>query len=102
MSKLIITCAMARYRYHGSHPFMSKARQAAKDRERRFLADHQHIPFLFGHTDDVAVAMRKRARDRMHTIHREQMFMRRYPPRPKVYRRPALRIKTTPVYRRRL
>ena len=90
---------MARYRYHGSHPFMSKARQEAVDRERRFLANHRNIPYLFGHTDDVAVAMRKRARDRMHTIAREQRYLRRYPPRP--YRRPPMRIKSKPVYRRR-
>jgi len=78
---------------------MSKARQEAVDRERRFLANHRNIPYLFGHTDDVAVAMRKRARDRMHTIAREQRYLRRYPPRP--YRRPPMRIKSKPVYRRR-
>jgi len=55
---------------------MSKARQAAVDRERRFLANNSRIPYLFGHTDHVAVAMRKRARDRMHTIAREQAYMR--------------------------
>ena len=67
---------MARHRYHGSHPFMSKARQEAVDRERRFLANHRSIPYLFGHTDDVAVHLRKRARDRMHTIVREQRYMK--------------------------
>ena len=73
---------MARYsyRYHGSHPFMSKARQAAVDRERRFLANNSRIPYLFGHTDDVAVAMRKRARDRMHTIVREQQYLKLHKP----------------------
>jgi hypothetical protein len=104
---------MARYRYHGSHPFMSKARQAAVDRERRFLANNRRVPYLFGHTDDVAVYLRKRARDRMHTIAREQAYMRtaqfgqfklnkyqrsktRYP---KYFQRKSmLRIKTTPVY----
>lgn len=58
---------------------MSKARQTAVDRERRFLANHRSIPYLFGHTDDVAVAMRKRARDRMHTIVREQAYLKQYP-----------------------
>jgi hypothetical protein len=78
---------MARYRYHGSHPFMSKARQAAVDRERRFLANNRRVPYLFGHTDDVAVYLRKRSRDRMHTIAREQQYMRRYPPSPAPSRR---------------
>ena len=67
---------MARYRYHGSHPFMSKARQQAVDRERYFLGNNQFVPHLFGHTDDVAVYLRKRARDRAHTIAREQQYMR--------------------------
>lgn len=70
---------MLRHRYHGSHPFMSKARHEAVDRERRFLANHRSIPYLFGHTDDVAVHLRRRARDRMHTIAREQQYLRLYP-----------------------
>jgi hypothetical protein len=68
-----------RHRYHGSHPFMSKARHEAVDRERRFLANRRSTPHLFGHTDDVAVYLRKRARDRMHTIVREQQYLKQYP-----------------------
>jgi len=93
---------------------MSKARQTAVNRERYFLGNNQFVPHLFGHTDDVAVYLRKRARDRMHTIAREQAYMRtaqfgqfklnkyqssktRYP---KYFQtgRPMLRIKTKPVY----
>jgi hypothetical protein len=78
------------------------------------MARNKHIPYLFGHTDDVAVHLRKRARDRMHTIAREQAYMRtaqfgqfklnkyqssktRYP---KYFQtgRSMLRIKTKPVY----
>ena len=55
---------------------MSKARQTAVNRERYFLGNNQFVPHLFGHTDDVAVYLRKRARDRMHTIAREQAYMR--------------------------
>ena len=58
---------------------MSKARQEAVDRERRFLANNRRIPYLFGHTDDVAVRLRKRARDRMYTISREQQYLKQYP-----------------------
>lgn len=67
---------MARYRYHGSHPFMSKARQAAVDADRKYLANNA---YRFGGHDYVAAHLRKRARDRMHTIAREQQYLKQYP-----------------------
>ena len=59
--------------------FYQTPRVQAVARERAWMARNQHIPYLFGHTDDVAVHLRKRARDRMHTIAREQQYLRQYP-----------------------
>lgn len=52
---------------------MSKARQTAVDRERKYMANNR---YGFGGHDYVAAHLRKRARDRMHTIVREQAYMR--------------------------
>ena len=97
--------------------FIQTPRVQAVARERAWMARNQHIPYLYGHTDDVAVYLRNRARDRMHTIAREQAYMRtaqfgqfrlnkyqssktRYPKyfNFKANRHSMLRIKTTPVY----
>lgn len=67
---------MARYRYHASHPFMSTARQTAVDRERKYLANNA---YRFDGDDYLAAHLRKRARVRMHTIVREQQYLKRYP-----------------------
>jgi len=88
------------FRYNAGIPgLIQTPRVQAVARERAFLRRNRNVPYLFGHTDDVAVRMRNRARDRMHTIAREQQYMRLYPPSP--YRRPPMRIRTKPVYRRR-
>ena len=60
--------------------FIQTPRVQAVARELAFLRRNQHVPYLFGHTDDVAVAMRKRARDRAYTIHREQQYLKLYRP----------------------
>ena len=88
------------FRYNAGIPgLIQTPRVQAVARERAFLRRHRNVPYLFGHTDHVAVRLRQRARDRMHTIAREQQYMRLYPPRP--YRRPPMRIRSKPVYRRR-
>ena len=56
--------------------YIQTPRVQAVARERAWMARNQHIPYLFGHTDDVASYMRQRARDRMHTIAREQAYIR--------------------------
>ena len=55
---------------------MSKARQTAVDRERKYMANNR---YGFGGHDYVAAHLRKRARDRMHTIAREQQYLKQYP-----------------------
>ena len=65
------------FKYNAGIPgLIQTPRVQAVARERAFLRRNRNVPFLFGHTDDFAVAMRKRARDRMHTIAREQAYMR--------------------------
>ncbi len=82
-SKLTITCAMPRkfqFRYNAGIPgLIQTPRVQAVARERAFLRRNRNVPFLFGHTDHVALAMRQRARDRMHTIVREQQYLKQYP-----------------------
>ena len=77
--------------------FYQTPRVQAVARERAWMARNQHLPYLFGHSDDVASYMRQRARNRMHTIAREQQYMRLYPPR-RPYQRPAMRIKSKKVF----
>lgn len=100
---------MARSWYTRSYEkpnFIQTPRVKAVTRERAWMAAHPHA---FGGHDYVAAHLRKRARDRMHTIAREQAYMRtaqfgqfklnkyqrsktRYP------RRPPMRIKTKKVF----
>jgi hypothetical protein len=53
--------------------FIQTPRVKAVARERAWMAAH---PYAFGGHDYVAAHLRKRARDRMHTIAREQQYMR--------------------------
>lgn len=88
------------FRYNAGIPgLIQTPRVQAVARERAFLRRHRNVPYLFGHTDDVAVSLRKRARDRMHATYDAQMYMRRTPP--KRYKRPFLRIKAKPLITKR-
>ena len=55
---------------------MSKARQTALDADRKYLANNA---YRFDGHDYLAAHLRKRARDRMHTIVREQAYLKRNP-----------------------
>jgi hypothetical protein len=65
---------MARSVYYG--PFMPKQRQIAVDNDRRWLANN---PYAFSDYDDVAAHLRRRTFNRMHTIVREQAYLKQYP-----------------------
>jgi len=56
---------------------MSKARQTAVDADRKYLANNA---YRFDGHDYLAAHLRKRARDRAHTIAREQQYLRLYRP----------------------
>lgn len=56
---------------------MSKARKTAVDRERKYLANNA---YRFDGHDYLAAHLRKRTRDRSHTITRELQYLKRAPP----------------------
>ena len=54
---------------------MSKARQTALDADRKYLANNA---YRFDGHDYLAAHLRKRSRDRMHTIVKEQQYLKKH------------------------